>query len=116
MSSAVYPPNPRSERRSYPFSDSFTKGSALTLGPVVGPHTVLLPRKLEWMLPIYLRPLTPNLTPTDPNRGRLGPTRLDEDLPKIPVWQGILRHQPAPGRPSAVLEQNPAYGTAQAHR
>jgi hypothetical protein len=59
------------------------------------------------------RPLTPILTPTDPNRGPLRPTRLDEDPPEIPVWQGILRHEPASGYATASLEQNPAYGTAQ---
>jgi hypothetical protein len=57
--------------------------------------------------------LTPILTPTDPNRGRLRPTRLDEAPSEIPLWQGILRYQQAPGYLIAGLEQNPAYGTAQ---
>jgi hypothetical protein len=41
------------------------------------------------------------------------PTRLDEDPPEIPVWQGILRHNSTPGYAMGFLEQNPAYGTAQ---
>jgi len=56
--------------------------------------------------------LTPIFTPTHPNILRLRPTRPDEELPEIPVCQGILRHHPAPGHPLASLEQNPAYGTA----
>jgi hypothetical protein len=58
---------------------------------------------------------TPIFTPTYPNITRLRPTRLDEDCPEIPIRQGILRHQPAPGHLIASLEQNSAYGTAQAH-
>jgi hypothetical protein len=47
--------------------------------------------------PIWPRSLIPILTPTDPNRGPLRTTRLEEDPPEIPVWQGILRHDQAPG-------------------
>jgi hypothetical protein len=51
----------------------------------------------------------------DPNRPQQRPTLLDEDSPEISVGQGFLRHETAPGHPLAYLEQNPAYGTAQAH-
>ena len=61
------------------------------------------------------RSLTPFFTPTDPNTGRLRATRLNEHHPEIPVCQGITRHHPARGHLIASLEQNPAYGTAQAH-
>ena len=67
---------------------------------------------LCWKPPIWLRPLTPIFTPTHPNFIRLRPTRLDEYHPEIPLWQGIIRHQPTPGHTLAGLEQNPAYGTA----
>jgi hypothetical protein len=73
-----------------------------TLGPLVGPHPVLLPRELEWKPPICLRPLTPLLTPTDPNRGRLRPTRLDDDPPEIRfhrAFSDINRHPDTPRPP-----------------
>jgi len=69
-----------------------------------------------WKLPIWFRSLTLILTPTYPNIILLRPTHLDEDPPEIPVWQGIIRHQPTPGQLLAGLEQNPAYRTAQAPR
>ena len=54
----------------------------------------------------------PLLTTTDPNRGRLRPTRLGDALPEIPVWQSILQHERAPGYATVSLEQNLAYGKA----
>ena len=58
----------------------------------------------------------PNLYPNPPQHRPTQADSLDEDPPEISIAQGLLRHDPAPGYPLASLEQNPAYGTAQADR
>jgi hypothetical protein len=80
----------------------------------------------RWHRP-YARPwvleaanLTSILDPTFyPNAPQHHPTQTytpGQGSPETPLPQGIIRHGPTPGHPLAGLEQNPAYGTAQAHR
>jgi hypothetical protein len=52
--------------------------------------------------------LTPLLTPTDPNRDRLGPTASRKRSAMIPHVQDLFGHQPAPEYSSASLESDPA--------
>ena len=42
-----------------------------------------------WKPPIWLRPLTPILTPTDPNRARLRTTLLDEHSTQIRIFRAF---------------------------
>ena len=79
--------------------EEYVAGSyrAYTPGDPVWPVMIAGDIPVYWKPPIRLRSLTPIFTPTHPNIIRLKPTLLHEDLPKILVWQGILRHKSAPG-------------------
>ncbi len=79
------------------FGQYFAARSRRTPGDPTRPIMIAGDIPDYWKPPIWLRSLTPILTPTDPNITRLRPTRLDEDPPEIPVWQGILRHDWTPG-------------------
>ena len=68
---------------------------AYTPGDAVWPVMIAGDIPDYWKPPIWLRPLTPILTPTDPNKGRLRPTRLDEIPPEIRIPRAssdIIRH------------------------